>query len=386
MIRPAGEAAREAAGDAAALLRAIAAAPRPPGSATEGAARQRCAAALQALGFQTVERPFVYSSVPGVYGAPLVGAVLAAAGIVAAEGVRRGRPRTGAAAGIGVAAAGAIGAAWLLRAGTERIPLARRRSVNLEGRRGSARGACGREPAVWLVAHLDSKSQAVSLAARAAGAVGSVAVWGAMAGTLAAGRSDRRTVAALGAIAVAAALPLVRGRAGEQSAGALDNASGVATILEAAARLPGDLPLGVLLTSAEEHGLAGARAWLASRPEAAPGMLAVNCDGVDDAGPVVCIVAGDRHRLLDRVLRDLERHGIRRRSRLPGVLFDAVAFSDAGWSAVTVSRGGWRSLRRVHTPADDLAHLRGAGVSDAAAVVAALALGAAGATVGGSTL
>ena len=61
---------------------------------------------------------------------------------------------------------------------------------------------------------------------------------------------------------------------GSRSAGALDNASGVATVLETAASLSGALPIGVLITDAEELSLGGARAWARSRT---PG-VALNCD------------------------------------------------------------------------------------------------------------
>jgi hypothetical protein len=57
----------------------------------------------------------------------------------------------------------------------------------------------------------------------------------------------------------------------------------------------------------------------------------------------------------------------------PGVLMDAVAFDAAGWAALTVSRGTWGSLARVHTRRDTLARLTGEGVPEAAGVLARLA-------------
>jgi hypothetical protein len=57
--------------------------------------------------------------------------------------------------------------------------------------------------------------------------------------------------------------------------------------------------------------------------------------------------------------------------RMPlGLLTDSVAFADRGWAAVTVSRGSLATLRRVHTPADSLATLRGDGIDDVAALLA----------------
>ena len=49
---------------------------------------------------------------------------------------------------------------------------------------------------------------------------------------------------------------------------------------------------------------------------------------------------------------------------------DGLAFSDAGWEVVTLSRGSVETLRRIHTRRDDLARLSGAGVAAAARVLA----------------
>jgi hypothetical protein len=48
-----------------------------------------------------------------------------------------------------------------------------------------------------------------------------------------------------------------------------------------------------------------------------------------------------------------------------------MAFADGGLISVTFSRGTWRSLARVHTRRDDLAHLRGAGIAETATLIAA---------------
>ena len=66
---------------------------------------------------------------------------------------------------------------------------------------------------------------------------------------------------ALGAIEILVALPVMASIVGARSVGALDNASGVAAVLRTAELLPRGAAIGVLLTSAEELGLAGARAW-----------------------------------------------------------------------------------------------------------------------------
>ena len=56
---------------------------------------------------------------------------------------------------------------------------------------------------------------------------------------------------------------------------------------------------------------------------------------------------------------------------VPGVLVDAVAFADAGWEAVTLSRGSLATLRRIHTRSDDLDHLAGSGIAGASLLLGA---------------
>jgi hypothetical protein len=58
---------------------------------------------------------------------------------------------------------------------------------------------------------------------------------------------------------------------------------------------------------------------------------------------------------------------------IPGVLVDGLAFSDDGWEVVTLSRGCLATLRRIHTPADDLERMTGTGVVAAARVLATAA-------------
>jgi len=166
--------------------------------------------------------------------------------------------------------------------------------------------------------------------------------------------------------ALLGAMPVMASVVGARSPGALDNASGVAAVLTAAEMMDPNAAVGVLLPSAEELGLAGARGWAR---EHAPG-VALNCDGVDDEGELTIMhgsnAPGD-------VIEAIERVALRapRIRRLPlGLLTDSVALADRGWRAVTVSRGSMASLRRVHTPQDSLAALRGAGIDETASVLA----------------
>jgi Zn-dependent M28 family amino/carboxypeptidase len=176
------------------------------------------------------------------------------------------------------------------------------------------------------------------------------------------------------AVTLVGAIPVVLSMIGNRSPGALDNASGVATVVQAAKQLGENDNVGVLLTDAEELGLAGARAWALNDSRNVATVL--NCDGVDDGGGVQVMFSGRRpSRLLDVIARAATQSSVRYGvSRLiPGVLADSVAFSDARMDSVTFSRGTFRSLLRVHTRRDDLAHLAGTGIAETAALMATTA-------------
>ena len=349
-----------------ALLARIGGSARPAGSAAESAARTICATWLTDAGFEVKQRSFSYSAFPGMWGTPIAGLVLLAAAIVAAIGAVRGGAATDRGLVIGVALVVAVSVSgwWLGRYGTRRLPFARRLGVNLEGRRGV--------PRVWLMAHLDSKSQPVSLLIRAAAAVGVLASWVCLILVWTASRiSPLPGVLLLGAATcgAVASVPLLLSWVGTRGSGALDNASGVAAVLRAASIIDRAIPVGVLITSAEELGLAGARDWVQSR---AAGVV-INCDGVDDQGALTITATGaGRH-----LLQFLRRNGVlgleaRLRRGLPGILVDSTAFVDAGWAACTVSRGTLYSLARVHTAHDTLDRMSGVGVESAAGVIASL--------------
>ena len=365
MAGSAGAGATSDAARAKGLLDAIAASPRPAGGPAEAAARRLGAAELAALGFSVREHPFEYSALPGRWATPLGGAigvlVLAAAGHLG----WRGHHWAALAVLAGGAAVLAAGGAWLARSGVLDLPILRERSTNLVARRGAG------EPAVWLVAHLDTKSQPIPILARAIGIVSLAAlvVLAAAAGVAqAAGVEGARVLWPwCAALAPLAGAPVLLSVVRSRSPGALDNASGVAAVLTAARLAAPAMPLGVLLTSAEELGLAGARAWAR---EAAPA-IALNCDGVDDAGPLVCMHGA---RVPARVVGALRRAGgpaLRVRRLLPGILADSVALADAGWETVTLSRGTLSTLARIHRPADRADRLTARGIAEAATLLAA---------------
>lgn len=344
-------------------LRALASAPRPAGSAAESAARSYCAAQLHDAGFQVHEERFTYSDFPGRYGTPLAGILFMLAIAIASRVALSGRAAW--ALGVLLTGAGALGvfALWLTQRGVMVFPLLRREGHNLVAQRGT--------PRLWLVAHLDSKSQPISIALRATGITACAGVWICamlLAEGQLAGASTARWWPWLAGAALIAGLPVALSFVGDRSPGALDNASGVAAVLLAAAAT--QRPLGVLLTSAEELGLAGARAWAREHPVG----RAINVDGIDDAGMLTVMHTGRRAGdVLTLVLRAAAsvRAPMTSRPLLPGILVDGVALADRGWSVVTISRGTVATLARIHTPRDNVGRLRGDGVTEAARVIAA---------------
>lgn len=353
-------------------LERLAAAPRPAGSRAEADARAWCETTLRALGFTVSIEPFEYSTVPGRLATPLLG--LALVFVLCGTGHVGWRGHAGLAVAVLIAggAVVATSGAWLARHGTRRLPWGRRGSANVVAVR-----AGGGPPRLWLVAHLDSKSQPVPILARALGIAGLGLLW-IVSLVLAAAQLIGAVPGLAHALwpwlavaAVVAGAPVVSSGVGERSPGAVDNASGVAAVLRAGELAPAGAALGVLVTSAEELGLAGARAWAAG---STPSGTAVNVDSIDDRGRVRLMYTGRRaatQTLLARLGAAMPAARVGR--LLPGILTDGVALRDAGWSVVTVARGTWRTLGRIHTPADDLRALSGGGVEQVALALAAVA-------------
>jgi hypothetical protein len=345
-------------------LAVLAREPRPAGGAGEERARDHAQAALRDAGFEVTREPFEYSAFPGRWATPIGGAMAAIAvwgaawtAMTLADG-----PASLLVVVSGVLAVVAF-AALMLGDAVLTLPLMRARSTNLLAiRRGVA-------PRVWLVAHLDSKSQPASSLAR----IGGVAL---LAGALVlAVTSCALELASLPArmawwtaivAAVLGALPVMASVVGARSPGALDNASGVAAVLTAAAQLDRRAAVGVLLSSAEELGLAGARAWARGRPAA----IALNCDGVDDGGEMTIMYSGSRPDSLIEAVARMAPEAPRVRRMPLGLLTDSVALASRGWATVTLSRGSLASLQRVHTTHDSLAALRGDGVEEMGTLLA----------------
>lgn len=337
---------------------------RPAGSAAAREAREYCAGVLAHAGFVVKERSFEYSIFPGGWATPIGGVVAS----LAAIGFYLGRLVPGLlVATIALCAVAALALGYVGRRGVLDLPLMRRRAVNLEASRD------GEPPTVWLVAHLDSKWQPVSMIARVAGVIGTaIGLVASIAIAFAPGRVGNGVATAVLMATWLATVPLMLSIVGDRNTGALDNASGVAAVLGAAELVSPETRVGILITDAEELGLAGARAWARHR---APG-VAINCDSLDDHGRITVMYSGSRPaQLLPRVEAAAASYGepARVMRLIPGILTDSVALASAGWETLTLSRGSLRTLQRIHTSRDTLASMRATGIENVSRILAHLA-------------
>jgi Zn-dependent M28 family amino/carboxypeptidase len=161
-------------------------------------------------------------------------------------------------------------------------------------------------------------------------------------------------------------LPIVFCFIGNRSRGALDNASGVAAVLIAAERANA----GVLITSGEELGLAGARAFVSARDTKA---IALNCDTIDDNGRFLAMTYGMSAKSTSALAGAATKLGVSltKRRMIPGILADNVAFSAAGWDSCTLAKGNLTTLAFVHTSGDRNTSIRGTGIAQAAELLVA---------------
>jgi hypothetical protein len=351
------------------LLDELSQKPRFAGTPEESKSLALCRIELERAGFECQELPFEYSQWPGRWGPPIAAAFQAWTVLIVAHlAIHRG-PLGALVVGAALVIVLLLASGDAKRRWTTQFPFERASSANLEAKRGN--------PSVWLVAHIDSKSQTVPILVRIASSVTLAIVTGltfiVLLLTLVGVNPIVEVWHALVLAAVVAALPSIFCFVRNDSDGAVDNASGVVAVLLAAEGAGSLSGLGVLITSGEELGLAGARAWARSAP---PGIKVLNCDTVDDTGNWRCMHTGPRPKQISSAAETIAKAtGVRlSMTRLiPGLLADSMAFADRGIEAATISKGALSTLARIHTRRDTSNRLTASGVAEASALLTALA-------------
>jgi hypothetical protein len=215
-------------------------------------------------------------------------------------------------------------------------------------------GNTGR-PAVWLVAHYDSKGQPISMAVRLLGFIGLIV---GLVGLV-------LTPLPAAALIAISSIVVLQNRVNNNSPGAVDNATALVAIFMTIDQLSVDAPVGVIFPDAEEFGLVGARALAAERAALLAESGVINLDGLDDVGWTVALL--HRPGSIGAAVADALRA---RRARWLPVIVDGIALAAVAGECITILKGNWRTMRTVHRPSDTAARIR---LDGAASVAAALA-------------
>lgn len=323
---------------------------------------------LVRLGYQIQDFPFTFSTWPGRFAVSIAGLLFLAGTIGAATLMNMGHP------GIALVillltllVAGAIAA--LAVPLTDLLPFGKITANNMLATR------AGSTPRYIFMAHLDSKSQPVPLAFRGPAIILGILTWIAFVVYALLAlldpvwmRGDITSVLAV--LAGAAGLLLVFCWTGNASPGALDNASGLATILTLAEVERDRDDVAFLITDAEELGLVGARS---IARQLHPVFGVINVDGIDDDGSFYVLEkfgVPPRHiapHLVAAILRAADTMDVpaQRRNVPFGLLLDHLPIARADLPAVTLMRGSFASLRRVHQRGDHTQAMSGAGIETA---------------------
>ncbi len=347
--------------------------PRLCGSEGAGIVESEILERFSAFGYECEAGSFSFSSFHGRFALMVSGGVVGVSGAMATALIYAGLPIPGLVVlglGLLLAVLPVPFGAMVMR----RLPWARLEARNLLFRRPGAR------PAWILMAHRDTKGQAVPALVRALAIAVAVAAWAGLvilaAFRLAGVDGLGPPLLLVGGVLLAAGATLGLGRVTNNSPGALDNASGLAALLAVAKREESGA-IAFLITDGEELDLAGARAAALRLP---PVQGVINVDGLDDRGRFYVAEGHGWRRRRGRAPQlaaalmvagsalDLPVE----RRRLPAmVAVDHVPLSAAGIPALTLMRGQWRSLMRVHRPGDSAEHLDGRGAAQGATLLTA---------------
>jgi peptidase M28-like protein len=359
--------------DARKTLEAIA---RPRLTGTEGSVEviAELSRRFEAYGYEVTTSRFRISTWPGRFGVSLAGAVYLIAAIMATRMLSLGHP--GIALVLLLLAGLIIGAiAVLAKPAIAMLPVGRVQGVNLLAH------VPGSRPRYYFVAHHDSKSQPVPLAFRGPAIILGALTWLVLTTMATAALIDpiwgsAGIVPTLGMIAIGSGAILTLCWVDNRSDGALDNGSGVATLLGLAEQEIAAGDVAFIVTDAEELGLCGARAIARQLP---PAFGVINVDGIDDVGDFYVMERfgwrkkrGTAPHLAAAILQaaDALKLRVHRRDVPLGLLLDHIPLVQAGIPALTLMRGKLASLRRVHRPADNLDYLSGSGVMEAVRLLA----------------
>jgi len=233
-------------------------------------------------------------------------------------------------------------------------------------------------PHLFLVAHYDSKSQYLPLVIRIALFVILIAgslIFAAL--TLSSFFNELFTSISfvIGLPVILSGIPLLFLDYGDDSPGAIDDASGVGLVLHLAEmitkqpQLNEKLGITVLITSAEELGVKGALAYIREnklnlRQQAGEsGLHILNFDGIGVDG-MIYLVGGGRSSSpepsenLNHLVQEsaLELEIPIGRFSLPGALFDHIPFADTGFDAISMVGIG-KSTWSIHTEKDTAENL-----------------------------
>lgn len=352
--------------DAGEVIRALAI-PRMTGGLNAGEVEAEIRRRFEALGYRIRDLPFKFSMTAGRFALTKMAALYTLGVLVAMLLLASDQP-----IGALVALASSlvligIGIQYMRRNGIAKLPWGHTEATNLWIQRESAR------PRYVFMAHRDSKSQVVPLSIRGPAIIVGIIAWIAL--VVLAVMSMARFVGmapvlVAGMLAFVCGILLTVSWADDRSPGALDNASGLATLLGIAEREKAADDVAFLITDAEELGLAGARA-IAPRMPAVFGVI--NVDGIDDHGTFHVMERfgwprrkGLAPHLAAAILGSAAELDIRAQRRdVPfGILLDHMPIVEGGTPALSVMRGTLRSLHRVHRPADNAQRLSGSGAQD----------------------
>lgn len=340
--------------------------PRAAGTEEEKRVRAYCIGMLRDAGLQVHEQPFSFSSLPDTLTRllPFIGGIilLTIAMLFTAPSLT---------------AAGILGALLLAAFIISRLPLPLGKLHDIFSRLHSA-NVTGNIPAsgtmkqrIVIMAHYDSKSQVLPIAARAICSIclvfsAFILLLSHAAPFFVNGIPYRIISLSSGYSALVCSVLMLFNFTRNRSPGAADNAAGVAVLLELARIFSIDplrnIQLIILVTGAEEYGMAGAYRFIESQPDLEPETHYINIDGVGgnaSVGLIGCRRKGIQNNgasLADGLTTTarMQSMHIVKLSAAIGIGFDHIAAESSGHEAVTLCSPSPAMIFRIHSPRDTI--------------------------------